>query len=71
MRHSMLAPRCDDLVLPPRQGLAGRHPQLGDHEVEARHLLGHRMLHLEPRVHLEEVELAALSTMNSMVPALT
>ena len=28
------------------------------HEVEARHHLGHRMLDLEARVHLEEVELA-------------
>ncbi len=37
--------------------LAGRHPQLLLHEVDAGDELGDRMLHLQPRVHLEEEEL--------------
>src|SRR3989304_3769856 len=50
----------DDLVLPPRQALARGHAELGRDQVEPRDLLGHGVLHLEPRVHLEEVKLAAL-----------
>src|SRR5919201_4870330 len=45
-----------DLVLPPRQWLAGRHAELRDDEVETGDFLGYGMLHLEPRVHLEKVE---------------
>ncbi len=48
----------DQILLMPRQCLAGRHAQLPFDEVEARHRLGHRMLDLEPRVHLDKVELA-------------
>ena len=39
-------------------GAARRHLELQAHEVEAGHGLGHRVLHLQPRVHLEEVEAA-------------
>ncbi len=35
--------------------LAGGDPQLVGHEIPAGDQLGHRMLHLEPGVHLEEV----------------
>ena len=37
------------------QALAGRHPDLPGHQVEAGHQLGDAVLDLEPRVHLEEV----------------
>src|SRR5260221_10188684 len=42
------------------QRLAGRDPQRGGDEVAARHEFGDGMLHLEPRVHLHEAELAVL-----------
>ena len=42
----------------PGQALAGGHPQLLDDQVQPGHLLGHRVLDLDPRVHLEEVEAA-------------
>ena len=38
------------------QRLAHRHAQLHLHQIEPGHHLGHRMLHLQPRIHLEEVE---------------
>src|SRR6476469_5042033 len=38
--------------------LARRHPDLFLDYVEAGHHLGHRMLHLNPGVHLHEVELS-------------
>ena len=62
-------------VLRPRQRLAGGDEQLRAHEVDAGHLLGHRMLDLQPRVHLEEIERRCVavvepSTRNSTVPAL-
>src|SRR5438309_227750 len=47
-----------DLVLRERHRLAGRHAQLRGHQVEAGDFFGDRMLHLEPRVHLEKVEAA-------------
>ena len=43
-----------------RQPLAERDPQLPLHEIDARHHLRDRMLDLQARVHLEEVELAVL-----------
>ena len=49
-----------DVVLGERQRLAGRHPQLLGHEVEAGDELGDRVLDLEPGVHLEEEEVAVL-----------
>ena len=48
----------DDVLLRERQPLAGGDANLPLHEVDPRHELGDRMLDLEPRVHLEEVELA-------------
>src|SRR5262249_22900291 len=49
-----------DLVLPPRQSLARGRAQLGNHEIETGHLFCDWMLHLEPRVHLQEIESPAL-----------
>ena len=43
-------------VLAEGKGLSGRHRQLQAHEVEPGHQLGHAVLHLEARVHLQEVE---------------
>ena len=43
-----------------RELLAGRHPDHLLDEIDAGHQLGHRMLDLEPRVHLEEIEAAIL-----------
>ncbi len=47
-----------NLVLLERQRLPGGDPELPFDQVEAGHRFGHRMLDLEPRVHLEEVEVA-------------
>src|SRR5260370_10888470 len=47
-----------DSVLREGQRLAGRHAQLRGHQVEAGNFFGDRMLDLQPRVHLEEVEAA-------------
>ena len=44
------------LLLRERQALAARHAELPFDEVEAGDRLGHRMLDLQARVHLEEVE---------------
>ncbi len=38
--------------------LAGGDADLLAHQIDPRHHLGHRVLHLQARVHLEEVELA-------------
>ena len=48
------------LLLRQRQRLARGHAQLPLHQVEAGDHLGHRVLDLQPGVHLHEVELAAL-----------
>jgi hypothetical protein len=42
--------------LRPRQGVAGRDPQLRVHQVDARDRFGDRMFHLQPCVHFEEIE---------------
>src|SRR5262249_51792604 len=47
-----------ELVLRDPERTARRDVDLQSHEIEAGHQLGDRMLHLEPGVHLEEVELA-------------
>ncbi len=60
MRTSMACPFAADVVLTETEWLAGRHPELPLDEVETGHQLGHRVLHLQARVHLEEVELAVL-----------
>ena len=57
-RHLDRGAALHDRLLAPRQPLAGRHAQLLDDQVEAGHLLGHRVLDLDARVHLEEVEAA-------------
>jgi len=49
-----------DVLLPESEAVACRDPQLLLDEVEARDGLGDRVLDLEPRVDLEEVERAAL-----------
>src|SRR5262245_4241777 len=46
------------VALPDAQPLPGRDPDLELHDVHARHELGHRVLHLQARVYLDEVELA-------------
>ena len=71
---SIAWPRCVSALLRPRQRLAGRDEQLRAHEIEAGDRFGDRMLDLQPRVHLEEVERAprrpSPSSRNSIVPAL-
>ena len=52
----MACPRCDRSVLRPRQFSSGSDSDLRADEIYARHLFGHRVLDLEPRVHLEKVE---------------
>jgi hypothetical protein len=59
-----------------RQRLAGGHAQLPLDQVEPGDHLGDRVLHLQPRVHLHEVEAQVAvvglgSAMNSTVPAPT
>ena len=56
----MAWPRRRDLLLASRQRLAGRHPHLPLDQILAGDHLGHRMLDLQPRVHLDEVEVARL-----------
>ncbi|MNC91474.1 hypothetical protein D3C83_77450 [compost metagenome] len=48
-----------DLLLREGQALAGRDAKLPFHQVEAGHGLRHRVLDLQARVHLHEVERAA------------
>ena len=64
-----------DIILLQRQRLARRDAELPLHEIEPGHGLGDRMLDLQSRVHLEEIEVVgprprAASAMNSTVPAL-
>ena len=49
-----------DVLLPERQLLPRGHQDLRLHDVDAGDHLGHRMLDLYPRVHLDEIELALL-----------
>ena len=58
-RLDRVAARCH-VALRERERLAARHAELPLHDVDAVHLLGHRMLDLEPRVDLEEVDLATV-----------
>ena len=46
------------LVLRKRQPFARRHAQLPFDQVDPGHHLGHRMLDLQPRIHLEEIVIA-------------
>ncbi len=50
----------DQLFLAQRQRLPGSHAQLPFHQVQPGDHLGHRVLDLQPRVHLHEVEAAVL-----------
>ena len=59
-RTSIAWPRGADVLLRERQRLARRDPDLLLHEVDAGHELGHRVLDLDPRVHLHEVEVEVL-----------
>ena len=54
--HGRAAP--GDVLLPERQGRAGGDLDLQAHQVEPGHQFGHRVLHLQAGVHLEEVEAA-------------
>ena len=58
MRASIAWPSMRELVLPPRQRLAGGDAQLPLDQVEAGDHLGDRVLDLQPRVHFHEVERA-------------
>ena len=53
-----MSPRHHSLRHNARQLLAQRNPQLRLHQIDAGNHLRHRMLHLDARVHLDEVELA-------------
>ena len=42
------------------QGFTAGHPQLPFHQIQPGNHLGHRMLHLQARVHFHKVETAVL-----------
>jgi hypothetical protein len=71
MRHSIAQPGGAMSSCAERQPLAAAIAKLPLHEVDARHELGDRVLDLDARVHLEEVEAAVASRRNSHVPAFT
>ena len=58
IRHSMAWPAEPAAVALEADRLAGGHPDLLLHQVEAGDHLGHRVLDLDPGVHLHEVELS-------------
>ena len=60
MRHSMAWPRWRSSSWRKGSGCAGRHAELQLHQVDPGHELGDGMLHLQARVHLQEVEVALL-----------
>ena len=60
MRHSIAHPRQRDILLREWQRLAGSDPQLELNQIVARYQLRHRMLHLQSRVHFQEIEIAAI-----------
>ena len=49
-----------NIFLLDRQLLACRHTNLKMHEIQSGHQLCHRMLHLQTRIHLKEVEIPLL-----------
>ena len=59
-RASTAWPRGTQLGLDEREPLARRDPKLLLDEIDPVDELGHRMLHLQARVHLQEVELAGV-----------
>jgi hypothetical protein len=57
MRHSSTGPAAAlDVLSTERQFLSGGHPDHLLDEIEAGDAFGDRMLHLQPRVHLEKVK---------------
>ena len=60
MRHSIAAPRLDDVGLLERQRLAGGDADLRFDQVDAGDQLGHGMLDLDAGVDLDEVEVVGL-----------
>ena len=60
IRHSSAEPRELHILLPVAEPLAGGDAELLGDEVGAGHQLRDGMLHLEPGVHLQEVELPRL-----------
>ena len=71
IRHSMAWPRGLMSRLRDRQRLARGDADHQLDQVEAGRRLGDRVLHLDARVHLHEVEVLVGSTRNSIVPALS
>ena len=70
MRHSIECPGNFDIALFERQPSPRRHPDLLLDDVDAGDELGDGVLDLQPRVDLEEVEVAAFASIrNSNVPA--
>ena len=59
-----------DLALLEPQLLAHRKRQTLPHQVDPGHHLGHPVLDLDPRVHLDEIEAAVGASRNSTVPTL-
>ena len=59
MRHSMAQPSRQRFAARQAQALARGDRDLRGDDVDAGHRLGHRVLHLDARVHLEEEELLA------------
>ena len=60
MRHSIAQPFRATSVWLKARGLAGGNSDLLLHQIDAGDQLGDRMLDLEPRVHLQEVEVPLL-----------
>ena len=58
MRHSIAEPVQRHVFLLDRQTLAGGDAQLPLHQVEPGRQLRHRMLHLQARIHFQEIEVA-------------
>ena len=69
MRHSIAQPLQLDVLLREGQLLAGGDADHLLDQVEAGDQLGDRVLDLQARVHLQEVEGLSLPTTNSTVPA--
>ncbi len=60
IRHSIAWPLKDDVVLRIAERGAGGDADLLAHQVDVAEHFGHRMLHLQPGVHLDERELPVL-----------
>ena len=60
IRHSIAWPEKRNVALRVAKLRAGGDADLLAHQVDAADHLGHRMLHLQARIHLDEGELAVL-----------